>query len=167
MSLTRRGFLKAMIGAAAGTAVGIAMPSAVEAAVLGNKYARLITAQGDVIVNNNLLQQAEGPARKAALKTMINTKVDDLLVLLNTEFNGREDLENKRDEMYRKVSQIFNGELVVDTMSEAELRRLENPIIAVAVMRYLLARQRVIFNPAGMTGWDSFSDLYQDVILRA
>lgn len=163
MAINRRQFLGALIGAV----MGAALPDTVSAAALGNRYQTLIRMQRNIIFVHDRVRAADYGPRKVALKTMTNNKVDELLVFLDHEFNGRTEIETNRDEMYEKVSKIFNREIVIDTMSESELRKFENALITIATMRYLLATCRVIFDPSNMRGWVPFMDVYKDIILRA
>lgn len=167
MQFSRRGFLKALI--AGSSLAAAAAVAGTPALAQGNRYQRLINAQLTIKGFNRIKKNAgyeQAQVQKRA-QDAINRNMSNLLGLLDTEFNGRADMEADFDGMQEKVKAIFNRELVVDTMSETDLRRYENTIISIATMRYLLAHERATFDPRECPHWSAFAELYRDVIIGA
>lgn len=54
---------------------------------------------------------------------------------------------------------------VLNSWSDTKLRTMAERVIPIAVMRELLNRERLRFNPSGMASWKEFSDRFQSVIL--
>lgn len=167
MDFNRRGFLRALIaGASVAAAAAVAGPAF---ASTPNKYQRLINSQQTILGFQRIKTKAgpQGGDVYTRAKDGINRNIDSLLDLLNEEFDGTPEMEADFQGMLEKVSKIFNRELVIDTMSEADLVRYENTLVVIATMRYLLANCRITFDPNGMKGWDLFADRYCQIIIKA
>lgn len=163
----RRKFLKALIFGGAVAAAALAAGPAF-ASGDGDRYRRLINSQLTIIKAHELKGKYVGTPAGSKARDVVDRNVCNLFKILHYDFNGKAELQGpKRDMLYRKVSQIFNRELVIDTLSEADLDRYENTLIAIATARYLLAHRRITFDPGKVPHWDSFSDAYQDIIIKA
>ena len=99
------------------------------------------------------------------LKLDVNAKMSDILVLMNRKF-GKKIKVDEKNVAFQQVRALFKAGYV-DTLDEDALKELLIAVVPVAVMRNLLARQKVSFNPKLVTGWDEFVDLYADAILQA
>lgn len=87
--------------------------------------------------------------------------IDTLLGFAMDNFTG----DTTSPEAFQATSDLFNRRANLDTLSVDELKKFLEVIVPIAVARYLLAIERISFNPATMKNWDRFSDKYQDLIL--
>lgn len=165
--MDRRTFLKGLISGTLAVAAAATASSATASIGNTDKYVRLVNQQKMIISLNDRKRANTNKKLTPLYEDNISKQVQRLFNLLNTEFDGTQEMIDKRDEMYAKVRQIFYRELEIDTLSEDELKRYENTLITIAVARYLLAYRQVSFNPNKVPDWDLFTDRYLDVILAA
>ncbi len=162
--MNRREILKNIFKAAiAGAAMG-ALEGAAKAAGL-NKYATMVRLQQDVIAFHTLMKdKVEGPVYlNPQYQEVMNPKIDTLLSFSMENFAG----DYKSKEAFEECRKMFADRNYMDTMTEEGLRKILEVVIPVAVMRHLLAFQRISFNPTGMKSWDDFVDRYQKMILAS
>lgn len=169
----RRAVLTALILGGAAAAFQKIKEAGPEDKPLADRYGKLVRRQLKMVGIQSKYLALAGPGvtwvpyRTPGYREDMTKQFNKLLKLLMTEFNGAEELERNYRGLLVKVRKIFYRELVIDTFDEDDLAAWENTVIAVAVMRHLLAERRMVFDPCGCKYWDEFSDVYQDVILEA
>lgn len=166
--MNRRSFFKGLLGAVA-TGVALTASQTAAADLLGlNKFAEMIRLQQDAIVTHLAIKDRTDMTggstyTDSTYKAVMPGKIDHLLGYAMDNFKG----DTKSAEALEECSKIFNDRNYADTMSEDGLRKILEVVVPVAVARNLLAVHRITFNPSGMQNWDRFSDLYQEMILKA
>lgn len=159
--MDKRKFLKGLITGA----VALSAASLSAAGITDDRYVRLVKQQEELIELNRSLHD---PSQPWAVKSAAFTPgFANLLRTLHYDFDGTAELAEEWDTMLSKTSRIFRGELNIDTLSTDELRQHENCIVCIAVMRHLLAKERMVFDPSKCTHWRTFADRYADVIIAA
>ena len=179
----RRNLLTALLAGGAVAAAKVLMSATAKDR---NRYKKLINIQLKLVaiqdnINNShevacKLYEASGikgphaypwPSASPELRAQMDAQFSTLLELLIDKFDGSQELKENYGEMLDKVRAVFNRTTVIDTFSEEDLKRWENTVISIAVMRHMLADRRMAFNPNKSKGWDKFVDRYCKVILEA
>lgn len=156
---TRRKFLVNIIKAAlAGTALVIAGNAF--AGTPEDKYVKLVDLQLKLIDNWKVLNSSNDT--KPDAWKIITPKFDDLLSFMHTNFTAGSEVT---DEVRHQVSQLFYNRDYVDSLDEQALRTLIEFVVPVAVMRNLLHRHRIMFNPKETSQWDVFFNRYGQLVI--
>jgi hypothetical protein len=156
--MNRRNILKAILAAAVSGAVLSGSSSAAAQALGLNKYATLIDLQQDVLTIQAQNKDAGIPDRER-----VDFAVDKVLGFAMANFDG----DASSTEAFEATSKIFNCKEYCDTLNEAQLRSILEVVVPIAVMRNLLSRHRIHFDPRVTTNWDAFANKYQELILAA
>ncbi len=134
---------------------------------MSNRYQRLIDAQKVLIEEWKLIAPSVDQTQPIWNIPAVDKLVpltNNLFDLLRAEFGDVASLPDVN--IQTKVYALFKNELKIDTLSEKELSNTEDTLIVIAVVRHLLAVERVIINPAKVPSWeDWFVTNYQDIIL--
>lgn len=123
------------------------------------KYGELIHLQLSVIATHKATLNETREVRGDAISPLMN----DMMRFMRENFTGG---DITGDEAFRQVQTMFDGS-ALNSLDVETLQRFMEVVIPVAVMRCLLSRHRVTFNPSKVKEWDTFADTYCDVILRA
>lgn len=128
-------------------------------------YREVVNLQIQIIASN--LNYDPSKAGGATRSDVMSPLMEDMLSLLMREFGHGAITTNVQDLAFQQVRELFHNRNFIETLSEAELEKILMVVVPVAVMRNLLARHRVMFDPRKTPSWDAFSDKYQDAILQA
>lgn len=128
-------------------------------------YGQVVAMQQDLITTHQNYRTDDFD-QKLSRSAIITPKMEALLALMNTHFTGyiKPDEASKS---YQQIKALFDRRDFVDTLREEALKELLMIVVPVAVMRNLLARHRVSFDPKGTPSWNAFAAAYQDCILAA
>jgi hypothetical protein len=186
IDLSRRALLQGIV---AGTVlVGLNSPAL---ALVPDRYRELIEAQREAIrltrVFEDIEQRETGQRaviEAAALSTArdrdgqpyrwwkhavmqdigLVKAMNDVLVVLNTRFN--EPVIDERAAR-KRVFQLLEGEITIDTLSDGDLRQYEDYLVNVATARNLLMRWNVPMNGQLCPDWAKFVSRLKNVLADA
>jgi hypothetical protein len=175
MLITRRALIGSFI--AGTTLVGFGTPAF---ALLPNRYRLLIEAQQALIAANEFLKEAKSKvtphdthwraieaANRADDAFGITARYDDLLDILFQHFGDMTPWIVDRDGCLAQVRAIMDTREAIDTLSETELREHEDIIINVAVMRRMLAHEKIPFAAMMSRNFSQFSDTFTEILVGA
>lgn len=128
-------------------------------------YRDTVNKQIQIIATN--LNYDPAKAGGATRSDVMSPLMEDLLSFLMREFGHSPITTNEQDLAFQQVKQLFHNRNFIETLSETELEKILMVVVPVAVMRNLLARHQVMFDPRKTPSWNAFSDKYQDAILEA
>lgn len=128
-------------------------------------YGVVVQMQEDIIQSYHSYN-TDSSAQTQSRSAIMNPKMETLLGLLNNEFGGYIKPDDK-SKAYQQIKALFASRSYVDTLNEDELKSILTVVVPVAVMRNLLARHRISFDPKATPSWDLFVKLYSDAILQA
>jgi hypothetical protein len=128
-------------------------------------YGHIVSMQEDII-NSFHSYRTDDLAQKQSRSAIITPKMEALMALMNQHFTGYIKVD-EGSKAYQQVKALFHSRDYVDTLNEDKLKSILMIVVPVAVMRNLLARHKVSFNPSGTPSWDPFVTAYCDCILAA
>lgn len=172
MIITRRGFIGSLFA-------GIIVNPA-QALVLGDRYHQLVTMLADMkstmdqlnVVLAKPMNVQYDRRRELCSAFNINEKVEAIVTHLYLAFGDTSDMHSDIERSRSLVRSLMTGELKIDMLSEEELRKHEDYIVSISVIRYLLvsgikhgvAGLCVPFQPQKIKHFGEFALRYKDAI---
>ncbi len=168
--INRRGFLGSLLAGA------LILPTQAQALIMGDRYVRLVASLKGVIDKNKLatgfqpkLSRNMFMIDKQAHEEFLNSieyyeTLEHLMNQMLTEFNAKPvDVAAAQSQ----ITALFNKEIVIDVMSDADLRRYEDCIVTVGVMRYLFSDKKIyIRNRGKLPSLKLFTNYFHYLIVR-
>lgn len=182
IDLTRRGLLQGILAGSL-----LAVPSNV-LAILPDRYAELIATQREAIRLTKLYEEIwQKPDNERAVITAaaqsravdrdhqrfrsvrdaviedigLRKAMDDVLVVLNTRFNAP---IGDEQEARRKVNQLLEGEITIDTLNDRDLRLYEDYLVSIATARAMLQTHAMPLNGHLCQAWLPFVVRHKTVL---
>lgn len=165
MDFNRRTFLTSLIG---GTVLTVAQPAL---ALAPDRYRGLIeilrgldetmTKWGWRVAEpakNRILKYEDAPE---GFKKEINLRFDHALLWAMEQFPERQWNEHTQSQ----IKALFNRTLVIDVLSEHDLRRVEDATVCIATARYMLGELRAPVHTGKSTAFETFAGRYRKFIL--
>jgi len=111
--------------------------------------------------------QTDAHDQNLSRRLVMGPLMEDLMAFLMQEFANGPITTDPKNKAFQQVQELFDRRDFIDTLDEDALKKLLLVVVPVAVMRNLLARQRIQFDPSTTPSWRVFVDKYADAILAA
>lgn len=98
----------------------------------------------------------------ADFKGIINTKADYLLGWTMQNFNGS---DPQKPEVRQQIKDLFNGNLKIDTLSESDLRSVEDAVVCIALAKNMLSIHKLPLDTQKMPTFITFCERFKELIL--
>lgn len=158
--MNRRSFLRGIIL----TTGGLILPTAAQALILGDRYHRLVESIRAVLDGAKIekacwatgMMVSTGPCRKQerldareafnaweAFKPEYTRRFETMMMVLLEDFGDMTSMTVDPDGTKEKINKVFCSETEIDILSEDDLRRHEDVLVVIGVMRTLTVKDRV------------------------
>lgn len=118
-----------------------------------DKYAMTVIKTREVVDINESYRAESRPE----VRSRLMHSIDRLLGFLISQYRTPVSVDD--------VRHVMNGP-GVSILSANELRGLPDGLIPVAIMRELLAKHRIVFDPKVIPNWTTFSQRYMSLVLH-